>query len=408
MARFLHIGDIHLRSTSERNVFTLRALDHVLETALRMDAEQRFSAIFIPGDLYDARSTVEDRNALAPRIRALANIAPVFIVYGNHDAPGDLEILTKLKAAYPIAVADRPCVLDARASTGEMLAIACLPYPTRAGLVAAGVAKGDVSQEAAGLLDLVMLQLAEELEALKGRGYIPAFIGHANVSGSRTSSGQPNTGHEVELNVRHLDRLGNIYKGLNHIHVPQTIAGAHYAGSICRLNYGEVEAKRVLDITVDDASVTGRVASVPVPVAPMFHCEGTLSRAGFEYAVTDGRGAEIERPASWRGAHVRVKYRFHKSERSVLADAVVLAEFAEAEHLKVEPIAVIDRDVRAPEVVNAITLADKLAAALKAPTLAAGLLEKLTRLERGDGPALLSDIHNALNPPAPALQEATI
>lgn len=254
MTRLLHIGDIHLRSTSDRNVFTLRALDQVIAYAMQSDADRKISGVLIPGDLYDARSTVEDRNALAPRIKQLANLAPVFICYGNHDAPGDLEILAKLKASYPIFVADRPQVITARAATGEMLAVACLPYPTRAGLSAAGVAKGDVSQAADDLLDLVMIQLSIELKGLLAGGYVPAFIGHVNVSGSRTSSGQPNAGHEVEINVRHLDRLGDIYKGLNHIHVPQFIAGAHYAGSVCRLNYGETEEKSVIIVDIEEAA----------------------------------------------------------------------------------------------------------------------------------------------------------
>lgn len=141
------------------------------------------------------------------------------------------------------------------------------------------------------------------------------------------------------------------------------------------------------------------VTRIPISTPPLYHVDGTLSRDGFSYRVTDGKSeTEVERPASWRGAHVRVKYRFNKSERSVLSDAVVLAEFAEAEHLKTEPIAVMDREVRAPEVVNARTLADKLAAALKTPTLSAGLSDKLARLDRGDGPGLLSEIQQTLNP----------
>jgi hypothetical protein len=57
------------------------------------------------------------------------------------------------------------------------------------------------------------------------------MIGHVNVGGAITSSGQPNIGREIEISARHLDQLGNIYKGLNHIHKAQEIAGAWYAGS---------------------------------------------------------------------------------------------------------------------------------------------------------------------------------
>jgi hypothetical protein len=75
------------------------------------------------------------------------------------------------------------------------------------------------------------------------------MIGHVNVAGAQLSNGQPSIGHEIELNPKHLDRLGDIPKLLNHIHKPQTIAGAHYAGSVCRLDYGEIEEKRYSSCT---------------------------------------------------------------------------------------------------------------------------------------------------------------
>jgi DNA repair exonuclease SbcCD nuclease subunit len=56
--------------------------------------------------------------------------------------------------------------------------------------------------------------------------------------------GQPNIGHEIELDASLIARLGDVYVGLNHIHKAQSISAARtIPGSICRLDWGETEAK---------------------------------------------------------------------------------------------------------------------------------------------------------------------
>jgi hypothetical protein len=62
---------------------------------------------------------------------------------------------------------------------------------------------------------------------------------HANVRGAVTSAGQPNVGRQLELTHSLLERLGAIYNGGNHIHRPQEIGGAWFAGSTARKDYGD-------------------------------------------------------------------------------------------------------------------------------------------------------------------------
>jgi DNA repair exonuclease SbcCD nuclease subunit len=118
-----------------------------------------------------------------------------------------------------------------------------------------GVAKDAVIDTAANALDIIFMDAAAQLvQAREMWGDLTLMIGHVNVAGAMTSVGQPNIGHEIEITAAHLDRLGNIPKLLNHIHKAQEIGGAHYAGSVCRMNWGEIEDKGYSVVTFQEAA----------------------------------------------------------------------------------------------------------------------------------------------------------
>lgn len=392
MTTLVHIGDTHVRP-GPRAGDVYAALDQILVEGLELARVGRLGAWLWPGDLSHARQAISDRNALIDRIVTMANAAPVVIVRGNHDAPGDLYGFAKIRATYPVIVIEEaPEVVRFRTATGVNVSAACLPYPDKGGLTALGVGPSAVADVAGDVLEPIVVKLAADLALASAAGDCPIFLAHINVAGSVASVGQPNVGREVELGSRHLDRFGAIYKGANHIHKAQQIAGLHYAGSICRLDWGEVEPKGYLTIDVardglaiDPAS--GWAYAVDwheLPVPPMYHVEGELTRDGFAWRVTAGPGgAPQPPPASWQGCEVRVRYRFNASERSVIDEARALADFAEALRLEPDPIAIPDRALRAPEVVEARTLADKLAAWAKVAGVVpgAGVLHKLAALE---------------------------
>jgi hypothetical protein len=332
----------------------------------------------------------------------MAAAAPVCLCPGNHDAPGDLEIFGKLKAKWPVIVQTTPAVLHITLPTGGTAALAVLPYPTKAGLVSVGVAHADLGAVARDALEAIFMVLAHELQQARDAGELPLFMGHVNVGGSRASNGQPQIGVEIELDQGLLARLPAAYIGLNHIHLPQTVNGAVYAGSIARLDFGETEEKRYVAVTVsDDPELRPAIISRPLDVTPLYQVEGTLSRDGFTWSVVKGPGGEPQpAPASWKGCEVRVRYRFPQAEKSVLDTAQILATFAEAKRLELEPVAQPDRALRAPEVASAVTLADKLAAwcRLSGADLSATLADKLALLERGDSAQVLAGVERATAP----------
>lgn len=392
--RAVIIGDSHLQASNPRNGDRLRAWDQIIDHGLQLPD---LCAWLHTGDVFHSRSIPDDRVAVAERLVRMANAAPVLIAYGNHDAALDLHVFGKLKAAHPIVVVDQPSLQLLRHDQFDVpLAVACLPYPTKAGLVSAGIAPSEVQDVATDLLDPVFMRLAADLGEARYHGAPGLFLAHATISGSVSSIGQPMGVHgEIVVTATHLNRLGDVPKVFGHIHKAQELYGATYAGSICRMDFGETEEKRfiVAHFTRKEWALESHAIDCP----PRFHVEGELSRDAFTWQVTKGPGGAIETaPASWRGAEVRIRYRFAQSQRSALDQARVLAEFAEALRVEVEPIAVPDRQVRSPQVAEARTLEAKLAAYLGINEVEPRLVEKLRALETSEAVTVLTQAQNEL------------
>jgi hypothetical protein len=251
----IHIGDLHL-APGPRQAQRYAALDQIITEGASLP---RLGGWLFPGDLSDARQSIEDKNGLADRFVAMANRAPLVITYGNHDLKGDLDVFRALKAEWPIYVIDRPRVIQIELATGEEAAIFVLPYPTKAGLVSLGLVPADVHDVGGAALLDICRQASHELTEARKQGLLTLMIGHVNVAGSIASTGQPQVGHEIEISAEHLDLFGDIYKGLNHIHKGQEIHGAWYAGSVCRLSWGEIEPKRYLQIDVGEQEQFGNL-----------------------------------------------------------------------------------------------------------------------------------------------------
>lgn len=407
--QFVHIGDTHL-ATGDRNATKRVALEQILAEG---SALPRLACWLWPGDLNHARMAIDDRNFLSEYIQRLAARAPVVLLRGNHDLPGDIDIFAKLSTVHPVFVVNRPAVVDVKAATGVTVAIFALPYPERSGLVAAGVEPSEVSTAARHALDLIFMDAAAKLAEARAAGQLTLMVGHVNVGGAILSSGQPSIGQEIEIDQALLDRLGSIYKGLNHIHKPQEIAGAFYAGSICGMNFGEIERKLYLVADVEDDGgfvVTSHSLAVP----SLYHVEGELTREGFRWTVQGSEvpfqgwiGADAPTlPALpiFDGAEVRVRFRFAAAEKAGLNFELVKAPFAGAKRIELDPIAEHTRALRAPEVAAAQTLTEKVEAFARGAgvTWTAKLSEKLTLLQQTeDGALFLTAIENAVTGTVP-------
>jgi hypothetical protein len=416
--RFAHFGDLHLGPNS-RNADRRRALDQGIAEQDR----DGLAAWLLPGDLNHGRMTIDDRNWLVDRVQRMANRAPVVILYGNHDLPGDLDVFAQLLGVYPIVVIDTPVTFSFRTATRADVTLFALPYPSKAGLVAAGTPHELIPEVARQALDAIFLDASLKLEEARQRGEIAMMLGHINVGGSIVSSGQPNIGKEIEIDQALLDRLGPIYKGLNHIHHGQRIANAFYAGSMCRLDWGETELKFYNELTyrpeadvILSTPVTGcdgrwayHVEARTLDVAPMYHVDGELSPSGFKWRIkgcacagwcSESRDICRDGGLDWSGCEVRVRYTFNAAEKSALDESLVKAPFAGATRIDDEPIPVRTRALRAPEVAAAQSLDAKVAAFVRSAGLSWGpsLETKFAALQGPDGAAFLTQVQRELQP----------
>lgn len=446
VVRFPHLGDLHLHA-GPRQADRLRCFDQFVDECFDLPD---LGAWLLPGDLFHAKSGIADRNALRLRVRKMTRVAPVLVCKGNHDADGDLDIFGDISLAWPIVVADTPQVRRIEIPvwrdvlTKERLCLTAflLPWPTEAGLVSAGVAPDRIAQEARVALDNIFEGAGLEMLAARGRGDVTLAIGHANVAGARLHSvGQPSIGSQMEVDASQLARLGHCYKGFNHIHIAQEVGEgdgqAHYAGSACRLTWGETEPKSYTVVTCRLASSGAWPYSVErrsLQVAPMYHVEGRMSRDGFhDMRVTAGpdgpREAVPSRPCefckgtgqqpfserlgimcdqcmgsgareSWKGCEVRVRASYLQSEGAVLetAQAQVKRQFAAAERFEFEPVCVPDRALRSQEVAVARTFQEKLEAwaTVAGVALPDGVAGKAQLLEQPDADAVVADVERRM------------
>lgn len=272
--RVLHTSDWHL-GVAVRNEPRDRDHDVVLAELVEIATSAQPDLIVHTGDLFNGgRPGMADFGRAIRALRALAAVAPVFVLAGNHDSAVALETLG-------VAVSDP--VPDQVAAGAYDPARACpaririLHRPTNA----AGGAVATVPTAAGGQLRFVGLpfvhanRVAGEWEdvlashstytdgvrkicdLLTGAAFadfdpssdVAVFASHLHVTGARTSTEKEiHVSSEYATDPAHLSaRYG--YLAFGHIHIAQAVAGnrGRYAGSILEVDFGEEgETKQVV------------------------------------------------------------------------------------------------------------------------------------------------------------------
>jgi exonuclease SbcD len=297
-ARVLHTSDWHLGVAVRSEP---RGPDHDARIAEVVELAARAAPDLIvhTGDLFDGpRPPMTDFGRAIRALRALAEVAPVVVLAGNHDSPVALEVLA-------MALGDEH-PSDVEAGTVEPFAptthrIRVHPRPTGAGkgavstyATAAGVnlrlvalpfvhanrVLGDFASLAdpnATYNDSVRKIVALLTDALR-EGFDPAtdvavFASHLHVGGAVTSTERAiHVAEHYATEAAHLDPIFG-YLAFGHIHVPQVVAGGRgtYAGSLLEVDFGEEgEDKRIVIADLEPGRPT-RVTSVPLTAGRRLH-----------------------------------------------------------------------------------------------------------------------------------------
>ena len=368
IVKLAHIADLH---ADERG--RMQDLEHVLDAFVVQCYEENVRAIAIAGDLYERRSTPAERNLIAAFVLQCAECAPVYIVKGNHDVEGDLDILGQLGGENLIHVETEASAQPGSSILARPFAFLGCSWFDKANLVASL----DVTEDAASTTERTIRAARGLLTALRAEasnavyeGMVPILVAHVLVAGSETSTGQTLIGTTVELSPGDLADVGCAYVALGHIHKAQSWCGGRvaYSGSPQRNNFGEPEAKGWNLVTIDTErwrepdGVTVEFRELPARRIVL------IERDWSEVNRTDNLGAPehavVPNGEDVSGALVRVRYRIRAEDLQYVNENAIEADLlaAGAHEVKIEAVLEHTERVRAAAIVEARDTWDKLTA----------------------------------------------
>lgn len=302
--RFLHTADWHLGRVYH-GVSLLEDQARVLQDFIRLADEVRPDAILIAGDVYDRSVPPADAVRLldVTLTRLVVDLGiPVIMIAGNHDGPdrlgfgsGMLE-RAGLSVCGPLSAEPRPVVLsDAH---GEV-AIYPLPYAEPAAV------RSMLGDDA---LDDHQAALSAQLQRIRSAhvtGRRSVVVAHAFVvGGAESDSERPlSVGGSAAVAAGIFD--GFDYVALGHLHRPQQAGSPriHYAGSLLKYSFAEVDHSKSVNLVELDATGGCTVERLALrPRRDLRVIEGTLDEIIAAAATDEAREDYILARLSDRGA----------------------------------------------------------------------------------------------------------
>lgn len=296
--KLLHVSDWHLGRTTY-NASRVEDHEQVLAEILDIARQDEPDLIVHTGDLFESiRPAYEDMDRGIRALQALAEVAPVVVLCGNHDSPALFRLFNDLLSTGPAAAAgsqkparirfvDRPRpadgggVLTFPMARGGNIHLATLPF------VHANRMVRDFEQPEtwmAAYADRVQ-QLQQNLsDGLVERANLSrdvlVFAAHLHVAGA-TYSRSERPIHITDTYASRVEHVPKVsYAAFGHIHKPQALPQNEkgwFAGSPIPLDFGEMnEQKYAIFVEAEP----GRPPSIqPVPLTggrPLRRLEGTL------------------------------------------------------------------------------------------------------------------------------------
>lgn len=227
------IGDLHFRDKA------LADIAGAWERTLERCEKEKVSGLLQAGDIFDSFNIAGRQASFGTVFDAFSQpllksrTGETIVIRGNHDSagPGQKDALVPLDGYKGIRVAHVPQVIQM-----DGYAVACLPWLTKANLVAKEEYK-DLKNNA---LECAFAQkVAEVLSLLKedlaqASGY-KILLGHCELPGVKVVGDHYLIGGSFELDRGLLERVGADRIVLGHIHKRQ----GWYLGALTQLNFGD-------------------------------------------------------------------------------------------------------------------------------------------------------------------------
>ena len=282
--RLLHTSDWHLGVTIRGEP---RSADHdaLIDEIVAIARSASPDLILHTGDLFDtARPPMAEFGRAIRALRALATVAPVVLLAGNHDSAATLDVLG-------LALADtEPVQMDPLVATEHRIRVLSRPLPAESGAVATYATRAGGRLRVAALPFVHQNRLIRDFDEIVEANAtyndslrkiisryrdvafadfdptvdVAVFASHVHIRDAKTSTEKTiHIADDYATDPAHFDsRFG--YLAFGHIHVPQAVAAGRgrYAGSILEVDFGEEgEGKQVVVVDLEP----GRPASI-VPI----------------------------------------------------------------------------------------------------------------------------------------------
>jgi exonuclease SbcD len=249
VARILHISDWHVGASLYR---CDRAADHaaVLAETISHAQAARPDLILHTGDVFDA--LIPGHRAMRVAIdalTALAEVAPVVVLAGNHDHPRLFEVFSTLRGSGGLTFVARVLpparggIVDVEVAGAERVRVAPVPFIHQNRFVDWFGDDRQVHATYADKLRAINRTLHEGLlEGYDASRDVLVYAAHVHVAGA-VLGGSERRVHVTEEYATGPESLPPVsYAALGHIHKPQDVVGAvtaAYAGSPLALDFGE-------------------------------------------------------------------------------------------------------------------------------------------------------------------------
>lgn len=312
--KILHTSDWHIGRTAGGHLDRTEDFRAVLAELIAIARESKPDFVLHTGDLFDgARPAVADMMTGIQALQALAAVAPVIVLAGNHDSPALFRLFNLvangLSAGQDRAAAGRIRFIDRMRtpeaggivdlhsdSTQQRLRLAPLPFVHANRFLEEYRSPDTATRDYADHLRRAQEDLHRGLlDGLRIHDDVLVFAAHLYVEGALLSKSEK----PIDVADSYLSHAAAIppvaYAALGHIHRPQVVTRpgfpCHYAGSLLQLDFGEVgEQKSVVLVEVEP----GRAA----------HPQVLPLTAGRKLRVIEGTLADIAELAPEVGSDI--------------------------------------------------------------------------------------------------------
>jgi len=387
------VGDNQVDSNSR-----LEEHNRVMAAQVERAAELGVTLTLHAGDVFERQSNSVERQAVRRWLRKSALLGDVVVVAGNHEAPGEVNELAQYELTHDakgkVWTSEVPSFFD----TSAGVRVACLPWPRKANLLRwlGRTSMEDASQTAGEMLQQIITGMLRP-KLLEHAGPRVLLL-HGMVRGSVAGPDQPPfVGCDMELGLHDLAASGADVVIMGHIHLPQewevAVGGSGeigdlfgeqgearkvpliFTGSPRRTAYakGELVSKGFVVVEFDTDKLTphGRPSfkwhREELPATPMVLVEGYWgSEKRSDVGADEWQLCVAVRPETLpEGAEVRLRYDVAADRQDAAragAQAWVTEALKRVAEVKLEPVVVAVSVARAPEIVEAKSLPDKLGA----------------------------------------------